>query len=60
MILPWRAGQFVRSPKGKYGVTTDGPRTRTPRISVMWIGANYEVLEPIEDLEVIELPKLED
>jgi len=54
MATPNRPGQLVQGMHGLIGVTTDFPRARTPRISVMWVGGNYPVLEETNELVVID------
>lgn len=51
-VPPTRAGQVVCDAAGRVGVTTDWPRTRTPQISVQWVGGRYPVLEQIDSLIV--------
>lgn len=55
MSTPPQAGQAVRDPRGRIGITTDAPRAKSPRIGVMFIGANYSVLAQVDELTVIQI-----
>ena len=55
MSTPTQAGQAVRDPRGRIGITTDAPRAKSPRIGVMFIGANYSVLAQVDELTVIQI-----
>lgn len=55
MSTPTQAGQAVRDPRGRIGITTDAPRAKSSRIGVMFIGANYSVLAQVDELTVIQI-----
>lgn len=55
MSTPTEAGQVVRDPRGRIGITTDAPRAKSSRIGVMFIGANYSVLAQVDELTVIQI-----
>lgn len=55
MSAPTQAGQAVRDPRGRIGITTDAPRAKSSRIGVMFLGANYSVLAQVDELTVIQI-----